>query len=29
LQRNAERIVAYCKRHEADPLAKAINKTAI
>ena len=29
LQRNAEKILAYCKRHKADPLPKAINKNAI
>lgn len=27
LQRNAEKVVAYCKKHKADPLPKAINRT--
>ena len=26
LQRNTERVTAYCKRHKKDPLPKAINK---
>lgn len=29
LQKNADRAVAYCKRHKSDPLPKAVNKTAI
>jgi len=29
LQRNAERLTAYCKKHKADPLPKAINKNAV
>jgi len=29
LQRNTERVVAYCKKHKADPLPKAINKSAV
>lgn len=29
LQRNAERVLAYCKKHKADPLPKAINKNAV
>jgi hypothetical protein len=29
LQRNAETVTAYCKKHKADALPKAINKTAI
>jgi len=29
LQRNAERITACCKRHRAQPLAKAININAL
>ena len=29
LQRNAERVVAYCKKHRSDPLPKAINKNAV
>lgn len=29
LQRNAERVTVYCKKHKADPLPKAINRTAL
>lgn len=29
LQKNTEKIVAYCKRHKTDPLPKVINKVAI
>ena len=29
LQKRTDAVIAYCKRHRADPLPKAINKTAI
>ena len=29
LQKNAQKIIAYCKKHKADPLPKAINKNAV
>jgi len=28
LQRNTEKVVAYCKKHMSDPLPKAINQIA-
>lgn len=29
LKRNTDRVIAYCRKHKADPLPKAINKNAV
>jgi hypothetical protein len=29
LQKNADRVVGYCRKHKSDPLPKAINKNAV
>ena len=29
LQKNTDKVIAYCRKHKADPLPKAINKNAV
>jgi len=29
LQKNTDKVIAYCRKHKADPLPKAINKSAV